>query len=150
MWREVNSRPLLFITLCDYFRDIHFYLAMCWHSWICIIQTSHVSITIIYVEQNITMTIEMMNECRGENVWEITFDLRYSFEKIKLWIEERRITNSEDETRGTRQTSYKGISRKQKLAESFDFTFRYMDDVLSLKNSKVGDFFFWSHLSHWT
>ena len=84
----------------------------------------------------------------GKKVWEITFDLRYSFEKIKLWIEERRLTNSEDETRGTRQTSYKGISRKQKLAESFDFTFRYMDDVLSLKNSKVGDFF-WSHLSNW-
>ena len=82
-----------------------------------------------------------MNECREKKIWEITFDLRYSFEKIKLWIEERRITNSEDETRGTRQISYKGISRKQKLAGSFDFTFRYMDDVLSLNNSKVGDFF---------
>ena len=48
------------------------------------------------------MTIEMMNECREKMIWEITFDLRYSFEEIKLWIEERRITNSEDETRGTR------------------------------------------------
>ena len=66
MWRKVNSGPLLFITLCDYFRDIHLYFAICWQSWICIIQTSHVSITIIHVEQNITMTIEMMNECRGK------------------------------------------------------------------------------------
>ena len=36
----------------------------------------------------------------------------------------------------------KGISRKQKLAGSFDFKIRYMDDVLSLNNSKVGDFFY--------
>ena len=29
---------------------------------------------------------------------------------------------------------------KKKLARSFNFTFRYIDDVLSLNNSRVGDF----------
>ena len=29
---------------------------------------------------------------------------------------------------------------KKKLARSFDFTFRYIDDVLSLNNSRFGDF----------
>ena len=29
---------------------------------------------------------------------------------------------------------------KKKLARSFNFTFRYIDDVLSLNNSKFGDF----------
>ena len=28
----------------------------------------------------------------------------------------------------------------QKLARSFNFTFRYIDDVLSLNNSRFGDF----------
>ena len=37
---------------------------------------------------------------------------------------------------------------EKKLARSFNFTFRYIDDVLSLNNSRFGDFF-WSHLSHW-
>jgi hypothetical protein len=42
----------------------------------------------------------------------------------------------------TRQTSYRGFSRKneKKLARSFDFTFRYIDDVLSLNNSRFGVF----------
>jgi hypothetical protein len=41
-----------------------------------------------------------------------------------------------------RQTSYKGFSRKneKKLARSFNFTFRYIDDVLSLNNYRLGDF----------
>ena len=41
-----------------------------------------------------------------------------------------------------RQTSYRGFSRKneKKLARSFNFTFRYIDDVLSLNNSRFGDF----------
>ena len=40
-----------------------------------------------------------------------------------------------------RQTSYRGISRKtKKLARSFHFTFRYIDDALSLNNSNFGDF----------
>ena len=29
---------------------------------------------------------------------------------------------------------------EKKLAQSFNFTFRYIDDVLSLNNSKLGDF----------
>ena len=29
---------------------------------------------------------------------------------------------------------------QQKLARSFNFTFRYIDDVLSLNNSRFGDF----------
>ena len=29
---------------------------------------------------------------------------------------------------------------EKKLASSFNFTFRYIDDVLSLNNSKLGDF----------
>jgi hypothetical protein len=35
-----------------------------------------------------------------------------------------------------------GLLRKneKKLARSFNFTFRYIDDVLSLKNSRFGDF----------
>ena len=44
-----------------------------------------------------------------------------------------------------RQTSYRprGFSRKtkKKLARSFSFTFRYIDDVLSLNNSRFGDVF---------
>ena len=41
-----------------------------------------------------------------------------------------------------RQTSYRGFSRKikKKLARSFNFTLRYIDDVLSLNNSRFGDF----------
>ena len=41
-----------------------------------------------------------------------------------------------------RQTSYRGFSRKieKKLARSFNFTFRYIGDVLSLNNSRFGDF----------
>ena len=41
-----------------------------------------------------------------------------------------------------RQTSYRGFSRKtkRKLARSFNFTFRYIDDVLSLNNSRFGYF----------
>ena len=40
-----------------------------------------------------------------------------------------------------RQTSYRGFSRKneKKLARSFDFTFRYIDDVLSLNSSRFHD-----------
>ena len=35
-----------------------------------------------------------------------------------------------------------GFSKKneKKLARSFNFTFRYIDDVLSLSNSRFGDF----------
>jgi hypothetical protein len=41
-----------------------------------------------------------------------------------------------------RQTSCRGLSRKneKKLARSFNFKFRYIDDVLSLNNSRFGDF----------
>ena len=41
-----------------------------------------------------------------------------------------------------RQTSYRGFSRKtkRKLARSFNFTFRYIQDALSLNNYRVGDF----------
>jgi hypothetical protein len=41
-----------------------------------------------------------------------------------------------------RQITYKGFSRKtkKKLAGSFNFTFRYIDDVHSLNNSIFGDF----------
>jgi len=41
-----------------------------------------------------------------------------------------------------RQTSYRGFSRKneKKLVRSFNITFRYIDDVLSLNNSRLGDF----------
>ena len=40
-----------------------------------------------------------------------------------------------------KQTSYRGFSRKKKkLARSFYFTLRYIDDVLSLNNSRLGDF----------
>jgi len=41
-----------------------------------------------------------------------------------------------------RQTSYRGFSRKTKkeLARSFNFTLRYIDDILSLNNSRFGDF----------
>jgi hypothetical protein len=42
-----------------------------------------------------------------------------------------------------RQTSYRGFSRKKHektLARSFNFTFRYIDDVISLINSRFGDF----------
>ena len=37
-----------------------------------------------------------------------------------------------------RQTSYK--KNEKKLARFFNFTFRYIDDVLSLNNSRFGDF----------
>ena len=45
-----------------------------------------------------------------------------------------------------RQTSYRGFSKKKKkkekkkLARSFNFTFRYIDDVISLNKSRFGDF----------
>ena len=41
-----------------------------------------------------------------------------------------------------RQTPYMAFSRKwqKKLARSSNFTFRYIDDVLSLNNSRFGDF----------
>ena len=32
------------------------------------------------------------------------------------------------------------LKKQKKLARSFNFTFRYIDDVLSLNNSKFGDF----------
>ena len=36
-----------------------------------------------------------------------------------------------------------GLLKKneKKVVRSFNFTFRYIDDVLSLNNSKIGDFF---------
>ena len=37
---------------------------------------------------------------------------------------------------------------EKKLAPSFNFAFRYIDDVLSLNNSRFW-WFWWSHLSHW-
>ena len=41
-----------------------------------------------------------------------------------------------------RQTSYRGFSRinEKKLARSFKFMFHYINDVLSLNNSRFGDF----------
>jgi hypothetical protein len=41
-----------------------------------------------------------------------------------------------------RQTSYRGFSRKKekKFAQPFNFTFRYIDDAISLNNSRFGDF----------
>ena len=40
-----------------------------------------------------------------------------------------------------RQTSLMSLKQKQKqLAQRFNFSFRYIDDVLSLKNSRFGDF----------
>ena len=41
-----------------------------------------------------------------------------------------------------RQISYTDFSRKneKKLARSFNFTFRYIDDVLLLNNYRLGDF----------
>jgi hypothetical protein len=41
-----------------------------------------------------------------------------------------------------RQTSHSGFSKKneKKLARSFNFTFRNIDDVLSLNSSRFGDF----------
>jgi hypothetical protein len=40
----------------------------------------------------------------------------------------------------TRHTSYVAYKSEKKLAPSFYFTFRYIDDVLSLNNSRFGDF----------
>jgi hypothetical protein len=42
-----------------------------------------------------------------------------------------------------KQTSYRGLllkKNKKSLAQTFNFTFRYIDDVLSLNNSKFGEF----------
>ena len=40
-----------------------------------------------------------------------------------------------------RQISYRGSKKNEKkLARSFNFTFRSMDDVLPLNNSRFGDF----------
>jgi hypothetical protein len=41
-----------------------------------------------------------------------------------------------------RQSSYRRFLKKneKKLVRSFNFTFRYIDDVLSLNNSRFGDF----------
>ena len=37
---------------------------------------------------------------------------------------------------------------EKKLARSFNFTFRYIDDVLSLSNSRFGDFVMYHFLCH--
>lgn len=44
-----------------------------------------------------------------------------------------------------------GLVKKneKKIARSFNVTFRYIDDVLSLNNFRLGDFFDISHLSRW-
>jgi hypothetical protein len=39
-----------------------------------------------------------------------------------------------------RQTSYKGFVKKNEKKLAFNFTFRYIDDVLSPNNSRFGDF----------
>jgi hypothetical protein len=38
------------------------------------------------------------------------------------------------------QAIYRGFSRKRKANPIFNFTFRYIDDVLSLHNSRLSDF----------
>jgi len=41
----------------------------------------------------------------------------------------------------TRHTSYRGFAKRRKEANgSFNFTFRYIDDVLSLNNCEFSDF----------
>jgi hypothetical protein len=39
-----------------------------------------------------------------------------------------------------RQTSYKGFVKKNEKKLAFNFTFRYIDDVLSPNNSRFSDF----------
>jgi hypothetical protein len=56
----------------------------------------------------------------------------------KLW----NIVSSERDISYHLRDSYSGLLKKneKKLARSFNFTFRYIDDVLSLNYSRFGDF----------
>ena len=41
------------------------------------------------------------------------------------------------------------VCQEKKLSKSFNFTFHYIHDVLTLSNSRFNDFYIW-HLSQWT
>ena len=60
---------------------------------------------------------------------------------IRVWIQTVLLFSSTCSFIRMRQISYRGFSRKmeKKLARAFNFTFRSIDDVLSLYNSRFGD-----------
>ena len=84
----------------------------------------------------------------------ITFDV--SFHIVKMFFE-LHLTFIADSLKNesyspicfymlARQTSFKFFSRikTEKLAHTFNSSFRYIDHVLSLSNSRFGDYLYWS------
>jgi hypothetical protein len=69
-------------------------------------------------------------------------DVFFSRQLVYLWVQTVLLFSPTCSIIRMRQTSCRGFSRKseKKLARSFNFTFRYIDDVLSLNNSRFGDF----------
>ena len=59
--------------------------------------------------------------------------------EIYLWVQPVPLFSLTCSFIRMRQTSYRGFSRKtkKKLARSFNFTFRYIDDIFSLNNSRL-------------
>ena len=68
-------------------------------------------------------------------------DVSFNIQSAYLWVQTVLLFSPTCSFIRMRETSYWDFSRKTKrLARSFNFTFRYIDDVLSLNNSRLGDF----------
>ena len=71
----------------------------------------------------------------------VTFDGRvFNRQSAYLWIQTAFLFLPTCSFIWTMQAIYRGFSRKRKANPIFNFTFRYIDDVLSLHNSRLSDF----------
>ena len=77
-----------------------------------------------------------------DNIFVILGGCVFNRQSAYLWVQTVLLFSPTCSFIRSRQISYRGFSRKneKKLARSFNFTFRYIDDVLSLNNSRLGDF----------
>ena len=70
-------------------------------------------------------------------------DVFFNRQSAYLWVQAVLLFSPTCSFIRMRQTSYRGFSRKTKRSYPdplISFTFRYIDDVLSLNNSRYGDF----------
>ena len=69
-------------------------------------------------------------------------DVFFNKQFAYLWVQAVLLFSPTGSFIRMRQASYRGFSRKskKKLTRSFNFTFRYIHDVLSLNDSKISDF----------
>ena len=70
-------------------------------------------------------------------------DVFFNRQSAYLWVQAVLLFSPTCSFIRMRQTSYRGFSRKTKRSHPdplISFTFRYIDDVLSLNNSRYGDF----------